>query len=464
MIRTLLLFVLSSAVLAGQTRESTAHAIFGQSGAPIEIDHIALGQGGLSADPIWDSRAAEIRALHPRIIRLFVQEYFNLLPARGKYNFETLDQSVDLIRRTGATPLLAIAIKPAVLFPKIDQDIVEPNDYAAWDALIFELVRHYKQRGSGIQYWEVGNEGDIGEPGGCPFRFTPENYVRLYQHTAAAVKRADPRAKVGGPALASWKSPLLPALLEHCAKGGSPLDFVSWHIYNSDPMAIRATIEGVKSLVAHYPALKPQLILDEWNMSLSNPVTDRRFQPAFVVETAWQMKDAGLDLSCYYHIRDYHVEREAFAPFMSAKGASEMARWWNRMPQYDGLFDYQNTMRPAYFAFKLLSRLRGSRLPFASEDKHIHGFFTWDDIYKTHNLLVWNFSDQPVRLSLDIANVDGVYAVNRRQLDALTASNDENLRLKPLPRFPLTAEQNKYEIELEPFGIEYWEIVPDRKH
>ena len=199
-------------------------------------------------------------------------------------------------------------------------------------------------------------------------------------------------------------------------------------------------------------------------MSLSNPVTDRRFQPAFVVETAWQMKDAGLDLSCYYHIRDYHVEREAFAPFMSAKGASEMARWWNRMPQYDGLFDYQNTMRPAYFAFKLLSRLRGSRLPFASEDKHIHGFFTWDDIYKTHNLLVWNFSDQPVRLSLDIANVDGVYAVNRRQLDALTASNDENLRLKPLPRFPLTAEQNKYEIELEPFGIEYWEIVPDRKH
>ena len=198
LIRTLLLFVLSSAVLAGQTRESTAHALFGQSGAPIEIDHIALGQGGLSADPILDSRAAEIRALHPRIIRLFVQEYFNLLPPRGKYNFETLDQSVDLIRRTGATPLLAIAIKPAVLFPKIDQDIVEPNDYAAWDALIFELVRHYKQRGSGIQYWEVGNEGDIGEPGGCPFRFTPKNYVRLYQHTAAAVKRADPRAKVGG--------------------------------------------------------------------------------------------------------------------------------------------------------------------------------------------------------------------------------------------------------------------------
>jgi len=32
------------------------------------------------------------------------------------------------------------------------------------------------------------------------------------------------------------------------------------------------------------------------------------------------------------------------------------------MPQYDGLFDYQNTLRPAYFTFQLLSRLLGQRL------------------------------------------------------------------------------------------------------
>ena len=36
-----------------------------------------------------------------------------------------------------------------------------------------------------------------------------------------------------------------------------------------------------------------------------------------------------------------------------------MGRWWNRMPHNDGLFDYQNTIRPAYFAFKLLSRRTG---------------------------------------------------------------------------------------------------------
>ena len=130
------------------------------------------------------------------------------------------------------------------------------------------------------------------------------------------------------------------------------------------------------------------------HVALDRPVRDPRFQPAFVPETAWQMLDAGLDYSCYYHIRDYYVDREKFAEFTSQQGAAFMARWWNRMPQYDGLFDYQNTVRPAYFAFKLLSRLTGDRLMFESSDPAVHGFFTHDPLYQTHNLLVWNFSDR----------------------------------------------------------------------
>ena len=84
-------------------------------------------------------------------------------------------------------------------------------------------------------------------------------------------------------------------------------------------------------------AFNRETFLDEWNMSLSHPVRDPRFQPAYVAETAWQMFDAGLDYSCYYHIRDYYVDVNKFSEFMSHKGAAFMARWWNRMPQYDGL-------------------------------------------------------------------------------------------------------------------------------
>src|SRR5262249_47813777 len=103
-----------------------------------------------------------------------------------------------------------------------------------------------------------------------------------------------------------------PPNLPHCPnfsrKRKVPSPFVSWHTYHSDPIKIRATIDGVKALLKEYPSLNPETILNEWNMSLSNPSLDPRFQPCFIAEVAWLMKESGLDYSCYYHIRDYHVQ------------------------------------------------------------------------------------------------------------------------------------------------------------
>ena len=101
--------------------------------------------------------------------------------------------------------------------------------------MIFHLVDHYKQRGQSGLYWEIGNEGDIGESGGSPYRFTSENYVRYYRHTVAAILKADPTARVGGPAVANWKSPILPALVDYCDKEKVPLNFISWHTYTNHP-------------------------------------------------------------------------------------------------------------------------------------------------------------------------------------------------------------------------------------
>ena len=71
----LLTFVLAAGMISGaaaQTRNATLTLNFSKNIGPMEMDHISLGQGGLSPDPIWDNRIAEIRALHPRLIRLFV--------------------------------------------------------------------------------------------------------------------------------------------------------------------------------------------------------------------------------------------------------------------------------------------------------------------------------------------------------------------------------------------------------
>src|SRR5215211_510787 len=85
---------------------------------PLQIKQMALGQGGLSSQPMWADRIPEIRALDPAVVRIFIQEYFNLLPERGRYHFETLDRSIDTIVATGAEPLMCICFKPRVLFPQ----------------------------------------------------------------------------------------------------------------------------------------------------------------------------------------------------------------------------------------------------------------------------------------------------------------------------------------------------------
>jgi xylan 1,4-beta-xylosidase len=445
---------------AAQPREATLTLDFSKDLGPALMDHISLGQGGLSPDPMWDGRIAEIRALHPRLIRLFVQEYFDVMPAVGKFHFETLDRSVDEIVQAGAIPLMSIAIRPKVLYPKIDQDIVDPTDYSEWEALISAMVEHYKQRGLSGIYWEVGNEGDIGERGGSPYHFTPENYVRYYRHTVAAILKADPKAHVGGPAIARYTSPILPALLDASDQEKIPLSFVSWHIYNSDPKAAQGTIAYVHDLLVKHPSLHPETILDEWNMALTVPPTDPRIQPAFIAETAWRMKESGLDYSCYYHIRDYHVDRAQFASYTSSGGASFMASWWNRMPQYSGLFDYQNVIRPAYFSFELLARLTGNRLEANSNDDSVHAFLTFDKVYAYYSLMLWNFSAAPVDVTLNLQSLPDTLTAHRRELDATAPSEDENARLHPLEDVTLTPSAAPAQVHLEPYGIQFWSLEP----
>jgi xylan 1,4-beta-xylosidase len=445
---------------SAQTRSATLTLDYKKNLGPVEMNHMALGQGGLSPYPMWNDRIAEIRTLHPKLIRLFVQEYFDLLPAHGRYHFDTLDQSVDEIVEAGATPLMTIAIKPKVLFPKVDQDVVDPTSYSEWEDLIVHIVDRYKQRGQKGLYWEIGNEGDIGESGGSPYRFTSENYVRYYRHTVTAILKADPTARVGGPAVADWKSPILPALVAFCDKEKVPLHFISWHTYTNHPKSIQETIESMNTLLARYPALHVETILDEWNMALTVPPKDPAIQPAFVLETAWRMKKSGLTYSCFYHIRDYHVDRERFAPFFSPGGASFMANWWNRMPQYSGLFDYQNVMRPAYFAFELLSRVTGERLAADSNDDDVHAFLSYDKDYDIYNLLFWNFSATPVTVKLNAMELPETLIAKRRLLDAATPSSDENARLRPLDDVTLSPQAGSAEVTLQPYGMESWSLEP----
>ncbi len=386
-----LLFVLHSAsVFSTEAAEVELVVEMPSTPESIDLTRYSLGQGGLSDSPMFEQHVEQLTQLKPQTIRLFVQEYFNILPERHSNNWETLDKAIEVIRATKAKPILSLCFKPSILFPKVDQDTVHPKSYKEWGELVTQLVKHCnEQRRFGIEYWEIGNEPDIGEDGGCPYRFQPKDYLIYYTRTAEAIRRADPRAKIGGPALANYKSEIGDALLEHCNNGKAPLHFFSWHVYHNNPSYLRQSIKDVNEKIARYPKLKNvETILDEWNMSLEKPILNPSFQPAFILETTSGFYEEGLSRSAYYHIRDYFVDPDLFS-FMSSKGRLFMAHWWNVMPQYDGLYDQQGQVRPAYYAFKLLSLIRGDKMLIKGTTPDVKGFAASQS--KWNQVVIWNF-------------------------------------------------------------------------
>jgi len=98
--------------------------------------------------------------------------------------------------------------------------------------------------------WEVWNEPDCGfyaVPNCCgPGCGDQAAYFQLYNVTVAALKSVSSRLQVGGPATAQvlW----IPAFLNYTASNGVPVDFVSSHLYPTDP-AVPTDRDGFASVI-----------------------------------------------------------------------------------------------------------------------------------------------------------------------------------------------------------------------
>ena len=152
-----------------------------------------------------------------------------------------------------------------------------PTDYTKWAELIYQWVNHCIERYGRDEvetwYWQVWNEPNIGY-----WQGTPEEYFKLYDYTAHAVKKALPKAIFGGPHTTgpSWDQAekYLRDFLDHSIHGtnyatgekGSPLDFIAFHakgrpvIENGRVLMnmgtqLRDVSKGFE-IVASYPELK----------------------------------------------------------------------------------------------------------------------------------------------------------------------------------------------------------------
>lgn len=328
---------------------------------PLELWRHSVGHGGISPQPVPERVAQGMAVLRPRWLRIFIQEFFRIYPDHGRFDWSRLDPYMDRLASTGAKIVAAITIKPPPLYPRIDQDVWRPTDTGEWQAVIRALVRRYSVEKPIVTHWEIGNEPDIGEDGGCPYRITdPAAYAATYEMTTRAVLEAFPGAKVGGPAMAVMHHEPLRGLLRHCARTDTPLDFLSWHLYHSDP-GRHGYLTSIARLLAEDAGLRPELFVTEWSagfpaVSLAEDATDPR-RAALVAAAILEMRQAGLDGSFYYHLWDQVCSAEDFAPFFSEAGTAAMVRHWNEIPHRFGLFSVEGEVRPPYFVFQMLSRV-----------------------------------------------------------------------------------------------------------
>lgn len=176
---------------------------------------------------------------------------------RPIYNFTIIDEIFDTFVLRGLKPLVEIGFMPKALSVKPEPytnpvvtngqpvDAVgrgwayPPKDYEKWRGLIEEWVKHCIRRYGTNEvltwYWELWNEPNI-----AYWRGTPEEYQKLYDYTADAIKKALPQAKIGAPHTAGTQGSaekFLRSFIEHCLYGTnyvngnktSPLDFIAFH-------------------------------------------------------------------------------------------------------------------------------------------------------------------------------------------------------------------------------------------
>ena len=210
------------------------------------------------------------------------------------YNWTIADSIFDTYIHRGMKPLAQIGFMPEALSVKPESDSFQltpdkqkvyhytgwnypPKSYEKYAALVYQWVKHCVERYGKNEveswYWELWNEPDISY-----WKGTVDEYIKLYDYCADAVKRALPTIRIGGPETTNPGSDnagrFLRTFLEHVVNGknyvtgkkGSPIDFITFHA-KGQPKVINDTVwmdMGVQlrhidkgfAIIASFPSLK----------------------------------------------------------------------------------------------------------------------------------------------------------------------------------------------------------------
>jgi xylan 1,4-beta-xylosidase len=236
-----------------------------------------------------------------------------------------------------------------------------PKDYKKWEALVKGFVEHcvkrYGRKEVRKWYFEVWNEPNIVFWSG-----TQEEYWELYNHSAKAIKEVDPWLKVGGPASAGGE--WVKEILEYCANAKVPIDFVSYHGYSTDkgyfvggkPFEYKGIDYWRELAKANYEIVRSfdqenslEIHVTEWNL------TSRIWEP--------QHNTANGAAYCCQAINDVIPYVDTFSYWTISDIFREQGFPDKEFHGGFGLITIHGLRKPKYWAFELLGRLKGQRIP-----------------------------------------------------------------------------------------------------
>jgi xylan 1,4-beta-xylosidase len=288
---------------------------------------------------------------------------------KPEYNFQYVDVLFDYLQSIGMKPFVELGFMPAALASGKQTifwwrgNVTPPKDYTKWEDLVRALTRHFTER-YGVDevrtwYFEVWNEPNLSGF----WAGTQEDYFRLYQHTAKAIKSVDPAYRVGGPATAgaSWE----PEMIDFCHKNAVPLDFISTHAYgvrqgyldefggsgtvlDSDSMSVSKEILASRQEIKNSSMPNLELHYTEWSSSYTpaDPIHDSYHQAAYVLEKIKQVGQAANSMSYWVFTDIFEEAGPRFTPFHGGFG----------------LLNYQGICKPAFYSYRFMNKLGNTEL------------------------------------------------------------------------------------------------------
>lgn len=164
------------------------------------------------------------------------------------YSFFNIDSIFDFLLDAGMKPFVELGFMPEA-FASGDQtifhykgNVTPPKDYSQWADLITAFTEHlldrYGEEEVSQWFFEVWNEPNLR----CFFKGTQEEYFKLYETTARAIKAVCPGLRVGGPATSAnaW----IPEFRAFCEENNVSLDLITTHHYPSDDPLSSAGMNG----------------------------------------------------------------------------------------------------------------------------------------------------------------------------------------------------------------------------